>query len=90
MAGFDCVSPACFPVIEMAGFDPLPPRSQRSKWPVFAGVKKGAGWRSGEGTMISAIMRKRIAALFYWSSARFAKRVIKDVITRKRSGRGRT
>jgi hypothetical protein len=40
-----------------------------------------------EGTrMISAIMLKRITALFYRSSARFAKRVIKDVITHKGSG----
>ena len=60
-----------------AGFDSPPSQA-------FAGVKKGAGWRSGEGTrMISAIMQKRITSLFYWSSARFAKRVIKDVITRK-------
>jgi hypothetical protein len=24
MAGFECVSPVCFPVIEMAGFAPVP------------------------------------------------------------------
>jgi hypothetical protein len=52
-------------------------------------VKKGADWRSGEGArMISAIMRKRITAFFLLLLCRFAKRVIKDVITLKSSGRG--
>ena len=37
-AGFDSVSPTCFPVIKMAGFDPLPPQTRRSKWPGLSGA----------------------------------------------------